>query len=285
MNENIETASMVSTIFLLVLYFINFLYQTLRSESDLTALCLSGPACFAVSTNNFAIFEEGQLGIQWDNMDQVYNYFRFQTAIYMMIIDCIIYTILALSLCFLLFDTNYAYVYERVDENVIGKPVITVENLRKEYSTGFNTQLIAVDGVNLKMYENQVFCLLGHNGAGKTTTISMLSGMTSISGGRAILDGFDVVNNMLDIRKEMGVCPQHDVLWPNLSVEEHLRLFARLKGVTADKVEAEVNDMVQRIGLLEKRAKFPTELSGGQKRKLSLGIALIGGSKIVFLDV
>ena len=82
------------------------------------------------------------------------------------------------------------------------------------------------------------------------------------------------------------VCPQHDVLWPRLTTKEHLWLFARLKGVPSDRVNDEVDKILATTGLAadNNNDKFPPQMSGGQRRKLSLGIALIGGSQIVFLD-
>ena len=73
-------------------------------------------------------------------------------------------------------------------------------------------------------------------------------------------------------------------LWPTLTVSEHLRLFANLKGVAKTEVENEVDAMIEAVKMQDKRDVFPTQLSGGQKRKLSLAIALIGGSNVVFLD-
>lgn len=81
------------------------------------------------------------------------------------------------------------------------------------------------------MYENQIFALLGHNGAGKTTTISMLNGFLSITKGYTEVYGKDVADEMGEIRKWMGFCPQHDVLFPDLTVKEHLELFSVFKGV------------------------------------------------------
>ena len=78
--------------------------------------------------------------------------------------------------------------------------------------------------------------------------------------------------------------PQHDILYPNLTVEEHLQLFAAFKGVPAKDQKAEVETIIQSVGLTEKRKAYTRTLSGGQKRKLSVGIAFIGGSRIVFLD-
>ena len=81
---------------------------------------------------------------------------------------------------------------------------------------------------------------------------------------------------MPEIRKNLGVCPQHDILFPMLTVEEHLTMFAALKGVPASELKAEVEKMVQSVGLTEKRKAMSKTLSGGQKRKLSVGIAFIG---------
>ena len=96
--------------------------------------------------------------------------------------------------------------------------ILKVSNLRKKYDNGFK----AVNGMNIKMYSDQIFVLLGHNGAGKTTTISMLTGLLEATEGEAQVFGVDMFNEMNTVRKFMGVCPQHDVLFELLSVEEHL---------------------------------------------------------------
>ena len=81
-----------------------------------------------------------------------------------------------------------------------------------------------------------------------------------------------------------GVCPQHDILYPFLTVEEHLLIFAAFKGLSGDALKIEVETMIQAVGLTEKRKAQSRTLSGGQKRKLSVAIAFVGGSKVVFLD-
>ena len=134
------------------------------------------------------------------------------------------------------------------------------------------------------MFNNQITCLLGHNGAGKTTTIAMLTGLIDPTSGSASVDGHDVAKEMSTIRKNLGVCPQHDILYPDLTVREHLRLFGKFKGVPASKLEAEIDEMIREVGLVEKRNELSKNLSGGMKRKLSVGIAFIGGSSVVLLD-
>lgn len=143
---------------------------------------------------------------------------------------------------------------------------------------------VAVDDLNLNIHEGEVFVLLGHNGAGKTTTISMLTGLLAPTSGQTYMYDQDVTEDLDAIRKYLGVCPQHDVLWDNLTVEEHLRLYAGLKEVPNADVETAVREIIQEVGLTEKVKVQSKQLSGGQKRKLSVAIALIGDSKVVILD-
>jgi len=128
--------------------------------------------------------------------------------------------------------------------------------------------------------------LLGHNGAGKTTTISMLTGLFGPTSGSAEVFGTDMFNDMQEVRKIMGVCPQHDVLFELLTVEEHLQFFYDLKGANPDKkVKAdEIEKLMKDIGVDDKRNGLAGQLSGGNKRKLSVAIALCGGSKFILLD-
>lgn len=126
--------------------------------------------------------------------------------------------------------------------------------------------------------------MLGHNGAGKTTTISMLTGLIEPNEGCAEVFGIDIFNNMDEMRKILGVCPQHDVLFEFLTPEDHLRLFAAFKGTKAELIEDQVKKMLVDIDLVDVKDQLSKTLSGGQKRKLSVAIAMIGNSKIVMLD-
>eukprot|EP01084_Bolivina_argentea_P269164 457390_1 len=181
--------------------------------------------------------------------------------------------------------------YEKIG-NLNGESVVNMRNLTKTFTsysvTNGRREVKAVRGVSMDMYRGEVFCLLGHNGAGKTTTIGMLTGLLDATHGSAYILQNDVTNpnTMSEIRKHLGVCPQHDVLWDRLSAREHLWLFARLKGVSENRVDKEVDQILENTGLSQdnNNDKFPPQMSGGQRRKLSLGIALIGGSQIVFLD-
>lgn len=95
----------------------------------------------------------------------------------------------------------------------------------------------AVKGVDLEMYKGQIFALLGHNGAGKTTTLSMLTGLLEPSAGVAEVFGTNMFHNMDDIRRILGVCPQHDVLFKNLTPEEHLKIYATFKRSKPEEIQ------------------------------------------------
>jgi len=157
---------------------------------------------------------------------------------------------------------------------------IKVQGLRKVYDTG----KVAVDNVSFNMYKGQIFALLGHNGAGKTTTISMMTGLFGSTSGSTKVFGLDVQEDLEEVRKTMGICPQHDILFDNLTVKEHLEMYAVFKGVPAKDIPSEVEKTILDIGLSEKREYLSKNLSGGQKRKLSIGMAFIGGSKFILLD-
>jgi len=112
----------------------------------------------------------------------------------------------------------------------------------------------------------------------------MLTGMLPPTEGGARVYGKDLGGELGAIRAELGVCPQHDVLWPTLTVAEHLTLFATIKGVPPARVAADAAASLAMVGLTEKVGAPVATLSGGQKRKLSVCIAFLGGSRVVFLD-
>jgi ATP-binding cassette subfamily A (ABC1) protein 3 len=158
---------------------------------------------------------------------------------------------------------------------------IQVCGLRKVFSTE-DGEKVAVNNLSVTMYAGQITALLGHNGAGKSTTISMLTGLYPPTKGTAYIYGKTITEDMDLVRMSMGVCPQHDVLYDELTVVEHLQLYAALKNLK-DPAEA-IQSMIVEVGLTEKQHVMSKKLSGGQKRKLSVAIALIGQSQVVFLD-
>uniref|UniRef100_H3GYZ5 ABC transporter domain-containing protein n=1 Tax=Phytophthora ramorum TaxID=164328 RepID=H3GYZ5_PHYRM len=160
---------------------------------------------------------------------------------------------------------------------------LSVQRLRKVFDVPGGKK-VAVQGLDLVMYKDQITCLLGHNGAGKTTLISMLTGMAAPSSGDATYRGLSLNQDMEEIRESLGICFQHDVLFEDLTVEEHLLLFGRVKGYRDDELQGLADVQIGKVGLTEKRHVLSKELSGGMKRKLSVAISLLGDSSLVFLD-
>ncbi|CAG9855955.1 unnamed protein product [Phyllotreta striolata] len=160
-----------------------------------------------------------------------------------------------------------------------GTPGIQIRNLRKTFQSK-----IAVRNLTLNMFEDQITVLLGHNGAGKTTTMSMLTGMITPTSGYAKISGYDIRTNMSGVRKSLGLCPQHNIIFDELTVAEHIYFFSKLKGLSAREIAKEIDKYVELLELEPKRHCKSSRLSGGMKRKLCVGIALCGNSKVVMLD-
>eukprot|EP00794_Sanderia_malayensis_P009395 gene9395-10383_t len=174
---------------------------------------------------------------------------------------------------------------EDVPLDVLDKLVISVRRLKKVFKRG-KEELKALDGVSLDIYEGQITALLGHNGAGKSTLIAALTGMISASGGKATVYGKSITNpdDMDEIRQLIGLCPQQNILFEELTPREHLKIFAGIKGMQPSVIDQLINDTLKEIDLVDKADSLSKDLSGGQKRKLCVGIALIGDPKVLFLD-
>jgi ABC-2 type transport system ATP-binding protein len=151
---------------------------------------------------------------------------------------------------------------------------IAVRDLRKSYGA-----YEALRGVSFEIEEGEVFGLLGPNGAGKTTTIEILEGYRTRDGGEVDVLGFDPERAASVFRERIGVVLQQSQLWPNLTVAETHRMFAGYYEHPRD-----VDEVIALVGLTEKRDARVKTLSGGQKRRLDLGVALVGDPDLVFLD-
>ncbi|KAG1683898.1 ATP-binding cassette sub-family A member 3 [Nymphon striatum] len=182
-------------------------------------------------------------------------------------------------------DTEYVDGTTQNNQNIEANPVglktgISIQSLTKVYPPNN----IAVKDLSLQMYKDQITVLLGHNGAGKTTVMALLTGSHPPTRGTALLNNFDIRTNISNIRKSLGFCPQHDILFDDLTVEEHFYFFCVLKGYNGRAITIETNYMLRMLNLEYKRKALSKTLSGGMKRKLSVGIALCAESEIVMLD-
>lgn len=138
----------------------------------------------------------------------------------------------------------------------------------------------AVDNLSLDIFPNQITMLLGHNGAGKTTAMNILTGLFAPDDGEVFINGFNVRKETRKARSGVGLCPQHNVLFDDLTVWEHLDFFANLKGAPKGTISTEIQTLTTKLRLRDKLNTLAKDLSGGMKRKLSLGNAMIGGSKV-----
>ncbi|CAF0791152.1 unnamed protein product [Brachionus calyciflorus] len=168
---------------------------------------------------------------------------------------------------------------EKIDKDL--ETGIEIDKLHKVYSRGNNH---ALKGLSVKFYRDEISAFLGHNGAGKSTTMHLLTGLYTPTSGQAKIDGLDISESMDTIRKSLGFVPQHNVLFPGLTVKEHLWFYARLKGLDRESTKKELEKMLDDTGLRPKKNEFSKNLSGGMQRKLSVAIAFVGGSKTVILD-
>ncbi|XP_055783098.1 phospholipid-transporting ATPase ABCA1-like [Salvelinus fontinalis] len=277
---------------------------------------LLSPVAFGFGCEYFALFEEQGIGIQWNNLfnsPMEEDDFSLTTAIIMMYFDSFLYMVMTWYIesvfpgqygiprpWYFLFSKSYWFgegdnrktdfsqnkrrSCEAVcieEEPAHLKTGVFIENLVKVYRHG---KKLAVDGLTLGFYEGQITSFLGHNGAGKTTTMSILTGLFPPTSGTAYIMGKDIRSELSAIRQSLGVCPQHNVLFSMLTVEEHIWFYARLKGLSEKQVKSEIEQILIDTGLPHKRTSRTSTLSGGMQRKLSVALAFVGGSKVVILD-
>ena len=158
-------------------------------------------------------------------------------------------------------------------------PILELTGLQKNYGP-----IRAVDGVQFAVMPGQIYGLLGPNGAGKTTTISIISGLLRPDAGRVVVDGTDFWSDPRRAQRMMGVVPQEIALYEELSGRENLEFWGRLAGLRGREVRARASELLEALGLAE-RAKDPVKkYSGGMKRRINLGCALMHRPRLMLLD-
>ncbi|CAG7785272.1 unnamed protein product, partial [Allacma fusca] len=277
-------------------------------------LCLLSNAALGFGSHYLGQMEFDGVGAHWDNFyyasaDDVIIGLHY--CIMILWLDTVIYFLLTLYVetisagpgiskpwYFLFMPSTYfrkRVVTTPTDENqdtVVGEDVVVepapdglingvvIRGLSKTYSNGN----VGINNLNIEFYQDQITSFLGHNGAGKTTTISLLTGLFPPTKGTATIYGSDITKDMEGARKNIGVCPQYNILFDKLTVSEHIIFFSGLKGKKQRVTETELNMILNDLGIPGKRNEFPISLSGGMKRKLCVAIAFSGDSKTIFLD-
>ncbi|MDP4145859.1 MAG: ABC transporter ATP-binding protein [Bacillota bacterium] len=142
----------------------------------------------------------------------------------------------------------------------------------------------AVDNISLKVEDGEVFGLLGPNGAGKSTTVSMISTVLQPTQGEIIVNGKSLRQNPIDCKKVMGIVPQDLALYQSLSAKDNLEFFGSLYGLYGKELKNRVDEVLDIIQLTDKRDQDVCEFSGGMKRRVNIGAALMNNPKLLILD-
>lgn len=157
--------------------------------------------------------------------------------------------------------------------------MISVENLTKRYATK-----TAIEGVSFKVEKGEILGFLGPNGAGKTTTMRIITGYMPGTDGTVKVDGFDVADQPLEVRRRIGYLPENPPLYPEMTVLGYLRFVAKLKGVTRAKVQDEVNRVMDKANITDVQSRIIAKLSKGYKQRVGIAQALLNDPPVLILD-
>ncbi|XP_072383028.1 cholesterol transporter ABCA5-like [Diabrotica undecimpunctata] len=315
--DKARTAGVLSSFILVLIVVLYYVEQLVSGKNPqlVWALSLLSPAGFAAALDKVAMSDIEGIGLNFDNLwDNHGSGVPFGGTLVMLMVDIVLYATIAYYLdnvipsaygvkrspFFFLMPSFWVSKHNQMPPNQLNpessadvEPVprqmqdqeaIRIMNLNKSFRNCRKPTVTALDGINLSIYKGQITAILGHNGAGKTTLFNILTGLSSPTSGSAFVFGYDVrnTNDMDKIRRMTGVCPQHDILFDDLTPREHLEFFAAIKGISNRKYA--IDKIIREIDLVDKIDTASKSLSGGQKRKLSIGIALIGDPKIIILD-
>ena len=160
--------------------------------------------------------------------------------------------------------------------------IVEVQSLRKQYDPPKG--VLAVDDVSFAIERGEIFSLLGPNGAGKSTTISMLSCLLRPTDGDALVDGHSVVGEPQAVKSVIGVVPQDIAVYPDMTARENLVFWGRMYGLGGDELKSRVDEVLELISLVDRQKDRIDKFSGGMKRRVNIGVALLHKPRILYLD-
>lgn len=159
------------------------------------------------------------------------------------------------------------------------EPIVRIDGLRKRYG-----KTTAVDGISFSVLPGETFGLLGPNGAGKTTTMKILSGLVRPDSGDIFVDGLSVTRTTQKVQQLLGVVPQGIALYEDMTAKQNLVYFAKLRGLAGAERSAQIAEILRITGLEEDANRRVKGFSGGMKRRLNIGVGLLGRPKVLLLD-
>uniref|UniRef100_U3JIL5 ATP binding cassette subfamily A member 10 n=1 Tax=Ficedula albicollis TaxID=59894 RepID=U3JIL5_FICAL len=323
LSSLLKTAKLVSSMGFLIIFIFGFLSLAVLIEEVPEPLkWFLGLLCpFAFNTGIAKIFhlEKYEIGFSFSNLMEE-AHFLFSTYI-LLVFDSVLYMLLALYFDKILpgkygmpdpplFCLKASYWMrsrrgstrdvprasanpeeqlgddvEPVPPEFLGKEAIRIHNIKKAYKKK-DKKTEALRGLSLTIYEGQITALLGHSGAGKTTLLNVLSGLSFPSEGSATIYNYKLseMGDREEIRGLVGICPQFNSHFEVLTVRENLKTFAEIKGIKSKEVEQEVENILELLDISNIQDTQAEKLSGGQKRKLSIGIAMLGNPQVLLLD-
>ncbi|XP_064467746.1 phospholipid-transporting ATPase ABCA1-like isoform X1 [Ornithodoros turicata] len=168
----------------------------------------------------------------------------------------------------------------RFEQDPSAEAVIVVKGLRKNFG-----DVTALNGIDVKFFKGEITVLLGHNGAGKTTMMNILTGILPPTEGTALICGFDVVKSTASAQKNITLCPQYDIFFQELTVQEHLVFFGSLRAqFSSNELQERVSDVLSTVKLSTKANELVKALSWGMMRRLTVAIAIVTKPQVLILD-
>ncbi|KAK7506756.1 hypothetical protein BaRGS_00002231 [Batillaria attramentaria] len=264
------------------------------------AMCLLSPCALALALDKGIYLDIVKGGMNFDTINE--GFFPLYAPLVMLLVDVILYFLLAIYLDHVIpgeFGPRYSPLYflqwsywfpkqhssYRMNGRSQGdnEDVITGPNIEPVLADMRSKCTLRIRDITKIFKSKKVTTTAVMR---KTTLINMLTGVVPPTSGTATINGLDVTSSgdMEEIRTMCGICPQHNILYDELTAEEHLQIFAGIKGVPTDKMASEVSQSLKDVDMSDQAAVRSSKLSGGQKRKLSVAMALIGDPKIIFLD-